>query len=69
MLPKKEQGKRLVLAGPGLPSEVDLDTLAARVEVRNRLIHDAEAVDLFQRCGILVLPYLDATQSALVAAA
>ena len=66
---RKEQGKRLVLAGPGWPAGVDLATLSARVEVRNRLIHDAEAVDLFRRCGLLVLPYLDATQSALVAAA
>jgi glycosyltransferase involved in cell wall biosynthesis len=35
----------------------------------NRLVDDQEAIDLFRRCGILVLPYLDATQSALVAAA
>jgi glycosyltransferase involved in cell wall biosynthesis len=69
MLPKEEQGKSLVLAGPGSPAGVDLHTLSPRVEVRNRLIQDAEAVDLFQRCGVLVLPYLDATQSALVAAA
>ena len=69
MLPIEEQGKRLVLAGPGSPAGVNLDTVPPRVEVRNRLIQDAEAVELFQRCGLLVLPYLDATQSALVAAA
>ena len=28
-----------------------------------------EAMDLFRRCGLLVLPYLDATQSALIPAA
>jgi len=39
------------------------------VELRNRLIGDEEAIDLFRRCGLLVLPYRDATQSALVAAA
>lgn len=69
MLSKDEQTKCLVLAGPGSPDGVDLGTLSPRVEVRNRLIQDAEAVDLFQRCGVLVLPYRDATQSALVAAA
>jgi glycosyltransferase involved in cell wall biosynthesis len=35
--------------------------------VRSRLIGDDEALDLFRRCGLLVLPYRDATQSALVA--
>ena len=69
MLPKEHQGNCLVLAGPGRPAGVDLDTVSTRVEVRNRLIQDSEAVDLFRRCGLLVLPYLDATQSALVAAA
>ena len=69
MLSNREQGKRLVLAGPGSPAGVDLATLSSGVEVRNRLIHDMEAIDLFQHCGVLVLPYLDATQSALVAAA
>ena len=39
------------------------------VEVRQRRIGDPEAIDLFQRCGLLVLPYLDASQSALIAAA
>jgi glycosyltransferase involved in cell wall biosynthesis len=33
------------------------------------LIEDAEAVELFRRCSLLVLPYKDATQSALIAAA
>jgi glycosyltransferase involved in cell wall biosynthesis len=69
MLHKEEHEKRLVLAGPGSPSGVDLNTLSPCVEVRNRLVQDAEAVDLFQRCGVLVLPYLDATQSALIPAA
>ena len=38
-----------------------------KVDVRPGLIGDDEAVDLFRRCGLLVLPYRDATQSALVA--
>jgi glycosyltransferase involved in cell wall biosynthesis len=43
--------------------------LPANLEVRQRLIRDDEAVDLFCRCGLVVLPYLEASQSALVAAA
>jgi glycosyltransferase involved in cell wall biosynthesis len=39
------------------------------VEVRNRLVGDEEAVELFSRCGLVVLPYVEASQSAQVAAA
>jgi glycosyltransferase involved in cell wall biosynthesis len=39
------------------------------VEIRNWLVGDDEAVDLFRRCGVVVLPYVEASQSALVAAA
>ncbi len=44
-------------------------TAPENVEVRNRLMDDAEAIDLFRRCSLVVLPYRDATQSALIAAA
>jgi glycosyltransferase involved in cell wall biosynthesis len=59
--------RRLVLAGPG-----ELDTLWPRplpagVEVRSGLVGDDETVDLFCRCGLAVLPYRDATQSAIIA--
>jgi glycosyltransferase involved in cell wall biosynthesis len=60
---------RVILAGPGRLEGVWAGSLPPQVEVRNRLIEDEEAMDLFSRCGLLVLPYLDATQSALVAAA
>jgi len=43
--------------------------LPPHVELRERFIGDEEALDLFRRCGLLVLPYRDASQSALVAAA
>ena len=61
------EARSLVLAGPG-----DMDALVAGplprwVEVRNRLIRDEEVLDLFRHCGLLVLPYRDATQSALIA--
>jgi starch synthase len=39
------------------------------VELRLRQIDDAEAIDLFSRCSVVVLPYRDATQSAVVATA
>jgi glycosyltransferase involved in cell wall biosynthesis len=66
-----EEGEQpqLILAGPGRLGAVwDVD-LPAGVELRNRLIGDEEALDLFRRCSLVVLPYALATQSALVAAA
>jgi glycosyltransferase involved in cell wall biosynthesis len=62
-------GPCVVLAGSGQLDGLWAGSLPPQVEVRNRLIEDDEALDLFSRCGLLVLPYLDATQSALVAAA
>ena len=60
---------QIILAGPGDLSTIWAGPLPSNVEVRNRLIPDDEAVELFRRCGFVVLPYIDATQSALVAAA
>jgi glycosyltransferase involved in cell wall biosynthesis len=60
---------RVVIAGRGDLSAVWSGPLPAKLAVHNRLIGDEEAVDLFRRCGLVVLPYVDATQSALIAAA
>lgn len=60
---------RAVIAGKGDDQPWMADPLPPNVELRNRLIDDPEAIDLFSRCGVVVLPYLDATQSALIAAA
>lgn len=65
----QEGGPRLVLAGPGKLETLWAGSLPPQVEVRNRLVGDDEAMDLFRRCSLLVLPYLDATQSALIPAA
>jgi len=62
-------GVGLVIAGKGRLEACWSGPLPEGVEVRNRLIGDEEAIDLFTRCGLVVLPYRDATQSALVAAA
>ncbi len=62
-------GSRLVLAGPGSLESLWAGALPPSIEVRSQLIGDEEALDLFRRCGLLVLPYLDATQSALIPAA
>jgi glycosyltransferase involved in cell wall biosynthesis len=59
----------LVLAGPGDLAAVWTGELPPGVTVRNRLIGDEEALDLFRRCSLVVLPYVDATQSALIPAA
>lgn len=60
---------RLVLAGRGQLSAPWLHQLPSGVELHNYLIEDMEAVELFRCCSLVVLPYIDATQSALVAAA
>ena len=60
---------RLVLAGLGKLEALWKDPLPERIEIRNRLIQDEEALTLFQRCALLVLPYIGATQSALIPAA
>lgn len=62
------EAPRLFLAGR-LADGLTLPALPPRVELRNRRIADDEALDLFDQASLLVLPYRDATQSALVAAA
>ncbi len=59
----------LVLAGPGDITSFWAGNVPGRVTLRNGLIKDGEALDLFRRCSLVVLPYIDATQSALIAAA
>ena len=58
----------LCIAGP-LARGVKLPPLPPGVVFHNRLILDEEADALFRSADVLVLPYRDATQSALVAAA
>jgi glycosyltransferase involved in cell wall biosynthesis len=60
---------RAVIAGPGDLTCLWAGPLPKGVDLRNRIIPDAEAIDLFRRCGLVVLPYVEGTQSALVAAA
>jgi glycosyltransferase involved in cell wall biosynthesis len=59
---------RLILAGALGPGAAR-PTLPPGVELRPRRIPDAEALELFRQASLLVLPYRDATQSALIAAA
>jgi glycosyltransferase involved in cell wall biosynthesis len=60
---------RAVIAGKGNIQQYSHGELPGNVEVRTRQIGDQEAIELFSTCSVVVLPYLDATQSALVAAA
>jgi len=48
---------------------VRLGELPEGIEVRDRVIGDEEALALFGGAALLVLPYRDATQSALIGAA
>lgn len=67
--PQDRRGFKLVLAGQGDISSFWKGDLADDVVLHNHFISDKAAVDLFQRCSLVLLPYTDATQSALVAAA
>jgi glycosyltransferase involved in cell wall biosynthesis len=67
--PATGQGSSVVIAGKGRLDRLVRGPIPPNVEVRNRLVGDEEAVDLFSRCGLVVLPYIEASQSALVAAA
>lgn len=60
---------RLVIAGRGDISVYNSGRpLPSGVEVVQEHITDDQAVELFRTCSLLVLPYIDATQSALIAA-
>ncbi len=59
----------LVIAGKGDLSALWRKPLPPSVDLRNRLIDDPEALDLFRRSAVVVLPYTGASQSALVGAA
>jgi starch synthase len=63
------RGVKLVLAGPGEGRFHELSAGLPNVDWRNHLIGDEEGIELFRRCSVVVLPYRDATQSAVVAAA
>ncbi len=60
---------RLVLAGKGSLGKLLAEPLPTGVEIRNHFIDDSEALDLFQHCSLVILPYTGATQSSLIAAA
>ncbi|HNS52813.1 MAG TPA: glycosyltransferase family 4 protein [Anaerolineae bacterium] len=62
-------GRKIVIAGPSSPRWRMPGPVPSNVEVRDRLIGDEEAVELFSRCGLVVLPYVEASQSALIGAA
>lgn len=65
----KRSSPRMIVAGSGDLSALWTGPLPENAEIRNRFIEDAEAADLFRRCGVVVLPYVDATQSAQIASA
>jgi glycosyltransferase involved in cell wall biosynthesis len=66
---EQESELRMVVAGSGDLSALWSDPVPKNTDIRNHFIEDAEAIDLFRRCGVVVLPYVDATQSAQVASA
>jgi glycosyltransferase involved in cell wall biosynthesis len=64
-----QQPRQVAIAGPGRLGRFVSGALPPNIKIRDYLIGDDEAERLFGRCGLVVLPYREATQSALVAAA
>lgn len=64
-----ERPALLVLAGSGSILDEQSMDLPPGVEWRNRYIKDVEALELFESCGLVVLPYIDATQTAIIPSA
>ena len=62
-------GVGVIIAGQGRLEEHVRGPLPGNVQLRSGLVGDDEAVELFRRCGVVVLPYVEASQSALPAAA
>jgi len=60
---------RLVIAGEGEIPNRWLKSLPSGVQQIPHFIGDSEGIQLFRRCGVVVFPYVGATQSALVSAA
>jgi len=58
---------KMVVAGTGrLSKELEKYECSPNLEIRNYLIEDDETVDLFSRTGLVVLPYSEGSQSALI---
>jgi glycosyltransferase involved in cell wall biosynthesis len=62
-------GAGITIAGQGELVNLIRRPIPLNVTLRNELVADEDAIDLVRRCGVLVLPYIEASQSALVAAA
>ena len=60
---------KLVLAGPGSLDHLGQWNHCKHIEVINDLVGDDMASDLFKGCAAVILPYLDATQSAIIPSA
>ncbi len=67
--PDGEIVPELILAGKGIAPMNRPEEGSSGVVWHKRFIPDEEAIDLFQSCSLVVLPYVDGTQSALIASA
>lgn len=56
------------IAGSGQLDGLINDSIASNVQVHEGLVGDRSVIDLVSKCGLMVLPYVEASQSALIAA-
>jgi len=69
MITKKVPNARIVIAGAGKNFRKYEEMIGNRKDkfiVHNYLISYKEGAELFQRCSVVVLPYIDASQSGVV---
>lgn len=59
-------GYKLIIAGDGDITSYDIDTNNPNIIVINRYIDDTEVAILFKKSMMVVLPYLDASQSGII---
>jgi alpha-maltose-1-phosphate synthase len=68
LISRELPGTKIVIAGKGKYFEVCKKLIVNRdnFEIHNHYINDKKAADLFQNCSLVVLPYIDASQSGVV---
>lgn len=62
-------GWQLLIAGSGPFPDGAISQPASGIRILNRYIADREVADIISQAGVVVLPYLDATQSGVIAIA
>lgn len=66
IISKKTNDYKIIIAGDGDITPYNIDKESPRFEIINRYISDPEVAALFKKSIMVVLPYLDASQSGII---